>query len=266
MQPTDTLAGAQAGLTVVVEGFARLVEARTQISIPIPGSSWTVRDAAVHLAGGNHRHIAYVKGHATTAPTLDKAHFDTRTRSQIGENPEADPKKLAAQIRDGYARLAAVTASVPADQPISYHAGLRPTLASMTCVLLGEYLLHGYDVASALGRPWPIDPGHAALVVGAYRMALPLLFQPSATPGPQVTYRVDIPGTDPFFVRVADRAYEEPDAPPSVDCSVSADPVTALLVLSGRLSQWPAITLGRLRFTGRHPEVGPRFAQLFVFP
>jgi hypothetical protein len=42
--------------------------------------------------------------------------------------------------------------------------------------------------------------------------------------------------------------------------------VAALLVIGGRLSQWPAIALGRLRFTGDRPELGPRFADLFVFP
>jgi hypothetical protein len=42
--------------------------------------------------------------------------------------------------------------------------------------------------------------------------------------------------------------------------------VTALLVITGRLSQWPAIALGRLTFTGDRPELGPRFADLFVFP
>jgi hypothetical protein len=46
----------------------------------------------------------------------------------------------------------------------------------------------------------------------------------------------------------------------------SPDPVTALLVITGRLSQWPAIARGRLTFTGHRPELGPRFADLFVFP
>jgi hypothetical protein len=42
--------------------------------------------------------------------------------------------------------------------------------------------------------------------------------------------------------------------------------VTALLVITGRLNQWPAIALGRLVFSGPRPELGPRFADLFVFP
>jgi hypothetical protein len=53
---------------------------------------------------------------------------------------------------------------------------------------------------------------------------------------------------------------------PGYRARLAADPVTALLVQSGRLSQWAAVALGRLTFAGPHPELGPRFAELFVFP
>lgn len=264
--PTEILAAARDGLQITVERYAGLVETQADTSTPIPGSEWSVRDAAVHVAGGNHRHIAYATGEGPTAPTLDKESFDSRVRSQLAANPETDPKKLADQIREGFAQLMAVTATLPADQPIAYHAGLRPNLAQLACVLLGEYLLHGYDTATATGTPWPIDPELAALAVGAYRLAYPLTFNPQAAAGLQATYRIDVPGTDPFFVCIDAGTYAEPVAPPSVDCAISADAVTALLVQTGRLSQWPAIALGRLTFSGRRPEVGPRFAELFVFP
>jgi hypothetical protein len=97
-------------------------------------------------------------------------------------------------------------------------------------------------------------------------MVYPLTFRPRAAVGLQATFHIDVAGTEPFFVRIADHVYGEPVAPPFVDCTVSADPVTTLLIQSGRLSQWPAIALGRLTFTGERPEVGPRFADLFVFP
>jgi hypothetical protein len=37
-------------------------------------------------------------------------------------------------------------------------------------------------------------------------------------------------------------------------------------LIGGRLSHWPAIALGQLTFAGDRPELGPRFADLFVFP
>ena len=266
MTPAERLAAARRGLTAAVERHARMIETWPAIDVPIPGSAWTARDATVHLAGSHHRHLGYVSGDTLPAVTLDKELLDARTRGQIAENAEADPKMLAEQIRDGFAELLAVTAPVPADRPIAYHAGLTPNLAELTCVLLGEYLLHGYDVATALRLPWPIDPDQAALVVAAYRMVYRLTFQPAAAAGLRASYRLEIPGTAPFHVTVADGSYEEPSHPPSIDCVIAADPVTALLVQSGRLSQWPAVALGRLTFAGPHPELGPRFAELFVFP
>jgi uncharacterized protein (TIGR03083 family) len=264
--PAEHLAAARRGLIAAVERYARMVEPLPAIDVPIPGSAWTVRDATVHLAGSHHRHLGYVSGDTLPAATLDKELLDARTRAQIAENAEADPKMLAEQIRDGFAELLAVTAPVPADRPIAYHGGLTSNLADLSCVLLGEYLLHGYDVATALRLPWPIDPEQAALVVAAYRMAYRLTFQPAAAAGLRARYRLEIPGTAPFHVTVADGAYEEPARPPSIDCVIAADPVTALLVQSGRLSQWPAVALGRLTYAGPHPELGPRFAELFVFP
>jgi uncharacterized protein (TIGR03083 family) len=154
--PAERLATARHGLTAAVERYARMVETLPAIDVPIPGSAWTARDATVHLAGSHHRHLGYVSGDTSPAATLDKELLDARTRGQIAENAAADPKMLADQIRHGFAELLAVTAPVPADRPIAYHGGLTPNLAELTCVLLGEYLLHGYDVATALRLPWPI--------------------------------------------------------------------------------------------------------------
>ncbi len=266
MEPDELLAAAREAFTVTVERYANLVESVRDTSIAIPASEWTVRDAAVHLAGSNHRMAALAGGEASTVPTVDKQFLDARARKLIAENPETDGKKLADQIREGRERVMAATADLPGDGPISYHAGLRLNLAELVSVYLGEYLLHGYDIALAARTPWPIDPGHAAPAVGGYRACYSAIFNPANATGLKATYHLDTAGTNPFFVRIADRTYEQPSAPESVDCIISTDPVTALLVMSGRLTQWAAIALGRLTFSGDRPEIGPRFTDLFVFP
>lgn len=38
-------------------------------------------------------------------------------------------------------------------------------LAALTCNLLNETIMHGYDIARAAGRKWRIEPTHAAMVV-----------------------------------------------------------------------------------------------------
>jgi uncharacterized protein (TIGR03083 family) len=266
MEAAGMLADARDAFAATVERYAELVQNVRDTSIPIPASEWTVRDAAVHLAGSNHRVVRLASGEASTVPTADKQFLDARARKLIAENPETDGKKLADQIRKGLDRVLAVTAARPGDQPIGYHAGLRLNLAELVSVYLGEYLLHGYDIAAAVGEPWPIDPDYAALGVRGYRACYPAIFNPGAADGLNATYRLDTTGMRPFFVRVAAGTYEQTAEPRSVDCVVSAEPVTALLVMSGRLSQWAAIALGLLAFSGDRPEIGARFHDLFVFP
>lgn len=266
MDPTAMLAAAREGFAVMAERYAQLVESVRDTTTPIPDSEWTVRDAAVHLAGSNHRMAALAGGAASNVPTADKQFLDARARKLIAENPETDGKKLAEQVREGLERVMAVTATAPGDQPIAYHAGLRLNLADLVSIYLGEYLLHGYDIALAVATPWPIDSGYAALGLDGFRACYSAIFNPAAAAGFDATYRLDTAGTRQFFVRVASTTYEEPTAPGAIDCVISADPVTALLVMSGRLSQWAAIALGRLTFSGDRPEIGPRFNDLFVFP
>ena len=268
MEPTEILATAREGLADMGERCARLVEDLEDTSIPIPASEWTVREAAVHLAWAPPRIAAFATGQVDlSAMQFDKEVHAARMRSVIADNPETDPKKLAQQVREGYGVLSEALATVPADQPIAYYAGLRPTVADLASQNLGEPLLHGYDIATAAGVPWPIDPQYAAVAVGSYQRVLSsLIFEPAASAGLEATYRVEVEGTDPFHARIADGTFTRPEAPGSVDCVISTDPVTALLVTSVGLSPWPAIALGRLTFTGDRPDLGPRFADLFVFP
>ena len=266
MEPGEILAAARDGFTVTVERYAELLESVRDTSIAIPGSEWTVRDAAVHVAGGTQRMVALANGEASAVPSNDKDFLAARARKLIDENPETDAGKLAQEIRDRCARIMAVTATLSGDQPIAFHAGVQLNLAQLVALYLGEYLLHGYDIATAVGTPWPIDPGYAAVAVGGFRPCYRSIFKLSLADGLDAGYRLDTAGIDPFFVRINDANCEAPGAPGHVDCVIAADPVTALLVMSGRLSQWAAVALGRLTFSGDRPEIGPRFHDLFVFP
>jgi uncharacterized protein (TIGR03083 family) len=266
MNSSELLLAARDGLTTTVEAYARLIENQADTSTPIPGAEWTVRDAAVHLAGANYRYAALTRGEPSTVEAVDRDQLAARARRLIAENPETDGKKLADQIRDGFDVLIDQTAGAPAERTVVYHGGLKPSVAELTALLLGEYLLHGYDVATAAGVAWPIDPARAAVAVRGYRIGYGAIFDAAAGRGFEATYLLQGAGTNPLFVRIADGAYEEPTALAGVDCIIAADAVTELLVISGRLTQWQAIALGRLTFTGDRPEIGPRFADLFVFP
>lgn len=266
MDTGGMLAAAREGFAVTVERYAQLIEQVPDTSIAIPDSEWTVRDATAHVAGSVQRMTALARGEPSIVPTVDKEFLDARARKLIAEIPEADGKKLADRLREGLAGLMAETATRAGDQPICFHGGLRLTLAELVSLYLGEYLLHGYDIAVATESPWPIDPGYAALAVEGFRTCYSGIFNPAAAAGLEATYRLDISGTGPFVVRISSASYEELVTAGTIDCIITSDSVTALLVMSGRLSQWAAVALGRLTFSGPLPEIGPRFNGLFVFP
>jgi uncharacterized protein (TIGR03083 family) len=268
MEPTERLAAVREGFPLMYERVARLIQDQDDLSMMIPGLEWSVREMAVHLAGGTRRYAALANGeYDLSAVTFDKKLLDARARGLNADNPETDPKKLAEQIRDGCEHFLAVTAEIPGDTPVSYYGGMRAEVAEIASLLLGEPVIHGYDVGAAIGAPWPIDPQYSVLFLGVFqRLGFTALFQPDRAAGLDATFCVDTTGVESTFARVVDGTFEElPDAPPA-DCIISADPVTAHLVYTGRMSRWAAIALGGLKFSGPHPEIGPGFFDLFVCP
>ena len=62
MEPNERLAAVRDGLTVMYERVARLIEEQDDLSMMIPGYEWTVREMAVHIAGGIRRYAALANG------------------------------------------------------------------------------------------------------------------------------------------------------------------------------------------------------------
>ena len=129
---------------------------------------------------------------------------------------------------------------------------------------LGEHLLHGRDIARAVGRPWPLDPRDARLVLdGAFAWA-PLFVDAERARGLTAAFELRVRGGPRGVFRFGDgRLRVEPSPAGPVDCRVAADPVALLLVVYGRTGPWGPIARGRLLAWGRRPWLGLRFARAF---
>lgn len=267
MDPTTILAEAQVALEALTKQTADFLRDVPDLNVPIPGSEWTVREAAIHLINWPPVYCDIATGMPSPVPTLEKAAFAADAALRISDVPESDPDRLADLLLDGIGRFLETTAGRPGDQEVVWHCGLPIDLASLVCVLLGEQILHGFDMAKATGTPWPIEPDHARLVHYAYTPIYVTVVNPATTTGLTVGYDVELRGIGRLTVRFVDGEYrlEPPDSGP-VDCTLSADPVAFLLVGSGRLSQWDAIALGHLSAGGAHPELALKFKDLFVYP
>jgi SCP-2 sterol transfer family len=268
MDATVILADARAALDEQGRRFAALVGSLPTTATPIVGSEWTIRQAAVHWGMGMGVYAELATG--TPSPIeslLDKAPVAAINSAFCADVPETDPGKLAGLILDGLDRFLNVTAGRRGDQDVMWHCGTRVDLADLAGLALGEYLIHGYDVATTVGRPWPIAPEPAALALRGYLPMYALIVNPQAASGLTATYRIELRGGEKFTVRFTDGAYRlEPPASGPVDCTITADPVAFLLVVTGRLPAAAAIALGLWRLSGEWPELALGFTDLFVFP
>lgn len=79
-----------------------------------------------------------------------------------------DAASLAAQLEEASRALLQALSDHSAHTSIGtpwWGEGQSRDLATLASIGLGEFLVHGYDIATALGQRWSIDPGHACLVL-----------------------------------------------------------------------------------------------------
>ena len=74
----------------------------------------------------------------------------------IIDYPTREATALAGHLDEAVAAFVDATAQARGDEQVSWHAGYILPLSMMTCVLIGEMLVHGHDIAVATGQPWTV--------------------------------------------------------------------------------------------------------------
>lgn len=267
MDATELLGHTRDAIAGATERVAELIASIPDPMAFAPNSPWTVRDFAAHLVLAGSVYTDMAQGvpapYQSTEPTYLHAEF-TRRNADIAET---DPGKLSRLFVDAMEGFLDATSDSPGDTPVIFHGQNPFTVAGAAGVLLGEELLHGYDIATAIGRPWPLDPAATQLVLAAYAPALGFLLNPDTTRGFSAGFGIELRGVGEMTVRFTDGVFglEEAGAGP-VDATISADPVAFLMVGSGRLSRYQAIALGLLCVGGNRSELAIGFWDLFRYP
>ena len=267
MDPTSILEAGRSAIAAVSADVAALLRSAGSSNIPIPLAEWTVREAAVHLVNFAAVNADVAAGMASPRLSAEKTHVAADNLRRIADVPETDPDKLARLVLDGVDRFLEATTGRSGDVEITWHCGLKLGLAELAGVELAELILHGYDMATAIGYPWPIDPLHALIVLNGYGPAFGLVVNHERAQGLNAGFGIELRGGPAFTARFVDGQYQvEPADSGPVDCTISADPVAFLLVGSGRLDPVAAVALGLLSAGGERPELALAFNQLFVYP
>lgn len=271
------LVEARAALAAVARRISALLADDFDSSRRVPGLDWTVGDAVAHVASETRSFARLASGEITPEdmwnryapgteglPSSERmavlnaneiASFDRGQMSRGGE-------LVGAAIHD----FLKTTAGWPADRMFRGIEG-DLELPTATCVVLGEMVIHGGDLARGLGKPWVIRPDEARLVLAGLTALLPEMLDTAAAGDTRATIDLRIRGGPQFAIWVHDGRLEVTAEPiEKADCHISADPVAFLLVSSGRRSQLGGILRGQLVAWGRRPWLAMQLSRLLLAP
>lgn len=268
-------AHARAALADAVARSAQLWRSMANSIAPVPGLAWTAGQTAAHVVGDMREYTEALTRHvngdqaAFNIPHGSPAWVRTLVNDQhLIHVSERDLHRLADMLEETAANYLAVASAVDASECVAILTadGLVLEPAVMTCLLLGEQLVHGLDIARAAHRPWSIDSDDALLVIPAVLSLAPKYLRPSRTKDLNVSFELRMRGGCRYRMAIADGTGVVTAAGEKADCVITADPVTFLLLGMGRVPQLPQLLRGRLRAGGRKPWLAAKFGTLLASP
>lgn len=120
-------------------------------TMAVPGTDWSVGETAAHVATLWSRVLGDPRRSASAAEmaALNETCLSEYTERDLG----AIAEQLAADVAAGITLLKAVSL----DHEVHFHAGQTITIRSAFAVLVLEHVLHGRDIADAIGATLPVD-------------------------------------------------------------------------------------------------------------
>lgn len=259
---TIPLPDRQQTLDTIDASCARFIAALEDADPSAPAvGHWSVRDVAVHVMQIYELFPRLVAGQPSPVRELEEmaAVWDAR----VAADPEQDPKRVAARMREAVRAFA--EGSHGWSDETTWHAGIKAPVSTLGTILIGEAELHGWDIAHAGKRPWKIPREAAVLAILGLVPLLPHFLDRDATQGLSATYRLKVRGGPDLYMRVAGGSLTTSARPPGpIDCTISADPSSYLLVGYGRIGRFGPIATGKIAAWGRKPWLGLRFGNLFT--
>ena len=230
----------------------------------VDGLEWTIAETAAHLAGRTGRFARYLDGSAS--PTGRVGDIAAENGDDIRGRAGRDLPELVEELRSNVAAFVATTRGKLASDPMPWYSGVTIDVATAAGLLLGELLVHGFDLARTRGAPWPISAADGRTVLRAAIAVAPLYVDPDTTRGVSTTFRLAVRGGPTVRIRFDDGIATIDDAAGHADCTIRADPVSLVLISYGRVSKWREMAAGRLFATGRRPWAALAFDRYFVPP
>lgn len=263
--PPIDLAVVTAAADQALDRVANLVRGIPEQSAIAVGD-WSIAQTAAHLLGvvGAYIDIAAGKG----SPYSDLARTAETNEERAARITDRTPFQLAEQIQ----ALRPALAEAIGDEPDGYRPGHvgEPQLRSIAVArILGEAVVHGWDISMAAKRMWWIEPSDAALVFRSFLPFLPLFVNPERANGLNARFDVRVrkfPEARAVFAFSDGVLTVEGEPQGRVDCTMSGAPASMILVMHRRIGLANPILRGQVMAWGPKPWLGFRLVTYFDPP
>lgn len=223
---------------------------------------WSTAEVATHVGHIFGMYVDFLAG--GTSPVDDHRNISPTWDRMVAEDPERDPFALTERIDKHLEALLGALREADWTGKVHWHGGLQVPAYALVGILVNESEIHGMDIARAESAEWKIPRANAAMALESLYTVMPEYLKPEAAAKLDATWQIKLRGASSTYFQLQDsRMNITTEAPGTVDCRISADPVPYLLVGYGRISQWGPLLKGQIVAYGRKPWLGLAFAKLF---
>jgi uncharacterized protein (TIGR03083 family) len=136
------------------EALARNVDVlqRVEPDVTVPNGTWTAHDVGSHLVGMIGRYLNADGQRAASANDVAVIN-----QQEISEFESSTMGELVGRLRSRNAKYNAFWPELPLDALFPLRGGLPLDVACLRTNWISELLIHGRDVALAVGEDWPLD-------------------------------------------------------------------------------------------------------------
>jgi len=231
---------------------------------------WTVGDVVAHIASAMSVLPAIAEGKGSPYRSITVEAIAETSDRRNAEIDTRDIPTLVDRIRLGAKAFTDAALAQHGDPEVPYHAGVPVPVSVTLGLAVGEALVHGYDIAHANHRPWPMPRAWAYTAFRSFAPVVPLFLDQDRVGDMRARFDVRMRGDGAprmvFDVADGELTIQLPEPGRKSDCYLSADPTALLLVLYGRIGPTvPALT-GKVLAWGRKPWLGFILPTLFRTP
>ncbi|MFI5924706.1 maleylpyruvate isomerase N-terminal domain-containing protein [Micromonospora sp. NPDC051543] len=269
---------AHTALRTATDRLSYLVTASSSPTV-MATADWTIADTVAHVLSIAELYVARLEGTevAIAVPGLEDmlavTNVDTVAevnRHVLAHFAERDPGVLLSRLNEAVDRLLATT-SHPRST-VSWLGNARVTVGGLFAHLTNELLVHGWDIARALRRPWPMPDEHAALYWDLFMFDMlrdsygVLLNTELRMPRHHVSVQFRSRFTSTTTLTLGDRRVWIPPPGAPYDAFVAFHPARFNLMMFGRIGVAQAVLRRDIVIGGPRPWRLPAFLRVVHMP